>query len=324
MRKINKIIISIIILLILILSLTACISNDRVGSVTQLAQATSEPTENAKLIEQDAEPTYTSTAQSTLEPTPESTLEPTPEPTPTPVSHFEGYTLIQVDGGDLSGYRQPNVVVDIGFGDREYYAFTNEHGQLVKVTASRIVLQDENKEPVTSEGRYYHDEAKVPGTESNSLDEGHVIADSLGGVANAYNITPQNSILNRYGDQAYMEKVIRDAGGCTDFVAEIIYPNTSTQIPSHYKFSYILKGNLIIDEFDNINPDEVNATPTPTVEETQAPAVEVAYVGSAKSDKYHYLSCGSAKNILPENLVEFTSKEDAENHGYVPCGRCKP
>lgn len=43
--------------------------------------------------------------------------------------------LIKVDGGDQSGDREPNVVVDIGFGDREYWAFTNEHGQLVKVIA---------------------------------------------------------------------------------------------------------------------------------------------------------------------------------------------
>lgn len=34
---------------------------------------------------------------------------------------FDGYTLIEVDGGDLSGHREPNVVVDVGFGTREYY-----------------------------------------------------------------------------------------------------------------------------------------------------------------------------------------------------------
>jgi hypothetical protein len=34
---------------------------------------------------------------------------------------FAGYTLIEVDGGDLSGHREPNVVVNIGFGDREYW-----------------------------------------------------------------------------------------------------------------------------------------------------------------------------------------------------------
>lgn len=173
---------------------------------------------------------------------------------------FAGYKLIEVDGGNLSGHREPNVVVDIGFGDREYWAFTNEYGQLVKVVAKEIVLQDDSKEPVNSKGRYYPDEAKVPGVESKNLDEGHVIADSLGGVSNAYNITPQNSTLNRHGDQAYMEKVIRDAGGCTDFVAIITYPNTTTQIPSHYSYTYTIKGNVVNDEFDNINPDEYNSS----------------------------------------------------------------
>ncbi|MBM7584646.1 hypothetical protein JOC86_001183 [Bacillus pakistanensis] len=103
---------------------------------------------------------------------------------------FPGHKLIEVDGGDLSGYREPNVVVDIGYGDREYWAFTNEHGQLVRVVADEIFIQDDSNEPVLSSGRYYSDEAKVPGVESDVLDEGHIIADSLGGVSNAYNIPP--------------------------------------------------------------------------------------------------------------------------------------
>ena len=88
---------------------------------------------------------------------------------------FDGYKIIEVDGGNLSGHREPNVVVDIGFGYREYWAFTNEYSQLVKVIADKIILQDESKEPVNSKGRYYNDEAKVPGVESKNLDEGHVI-----------------------------------------------------------------------------------------------------------------------------------------------------
>mgnify|MGYP001149220023 CR=1 FL=1 len=56
-----------------------------------------------------------------------------------------------------------------------------------------------------------------------------------------------------------MEKVIRDAGGCTDFVEIITYPNTTTQIPSHYSYTYTINGNVINDEFDNIDPDKANA-----------------------------------------------------------------
>ena len=188
--------------------------------------------------------------------------EPVVEETPTQPNNelFSGYKLIEVDGGDLSGYREPNVVVDIGYGDREYWAFTNEYGQLVRVIADEIILQDDSNEPVLSSGRYYSDEAKVPGVESDVLDEGHIIADSLGGVSNAYNITPQDSTLNRHGDQAYMEDAIRSAGGATNFEAIITYPNTETQIPSSYQYTYTLMGNVIVDTFDNVNPDEVNAS----------------------------------------------------------------
>ncbi|MFL6559015.1 MAG: hypothetical protein ACJ8MO_23210 [Bacillus sp. (in: firmicutes)] len=187
---------------------------------------------------------------------------PVAEETPTQPTNelFSGYKLIEVDGGDLSGYREPNVVVDIGYGDREYWAFTNEYGQLVRVIADEIIIQDDNNEPVLSSGRYYSDEAKVPGVESDVLDEGHVIADALGGVSNAYNITPQDITLNRHGDQAYMEEVIRSAGGATNFEAIITYPNTETQIPSSYQYTYTLMGNEIVDTFDNVNPDEVNAS----------------------------------------------------------------
>ena len=171
---------------------------------------------------------------------------------------FEGYRVVTVDGGDTSGNRESKVAVDIGFGDREYWALTNEYGQLVKVVAKEIILQDDNTEPVTTDGRYYNDQSDVPGTELENYDKGHIIADSLGGVSNSYNITPQESTLNRYGTQAYMEESIRAAGGCTDFEAIITYPDTKTQIPSHYRFTYTLMGNVIVDDFDNVNPDESN------------------------------------------------------------------
>ncbi len=246
---------------------------------------------------------------------------------------FSGYKLIVVDGGNLSGHREPNVVVDIGFGDREYYAFTNEYGQLVKVIAKEIILQDDSTEPVNSSGRYYQDEAKVPGVESRTLDEGHVIADSLGGVSNAYNITPQNSILNRHGDQAYMEKVIRDAGGCTEFVAIITYPDTTTQIPSHYSYTYTINGNVINDEFDNVNPDEYNAsletnTSTNNSNSSNNTNTTINNSGSTSSpgkvywtpngNSYHTTkSCSTLSRS--KTILEGTLQESGKND---PCDRC--
>ena len=51
---------------------------------------------------------------------------------------------------------------------------------------------------------------------------------------------------------------IRKAGGAKKFEAIITYPNTKTQIPSSYQYTYTLKGNVIVDTFDNVNPDKVN------------------------------------------------------------------
>jgi len=69
--------------------------------------------------------------------------------------------------------------------------------------------------------------------------------------------------------------------------------------------------------------------PPPTEEEPPPPTEEEPpssgkFVGSKKSDVYHYPTCRYVKQILPENLIWFTSVEDARAHGYRPCKVCKP
>jgi len=48
------------------------------------------------------------------------------------------------------------------------------------------------------------------------------------------------------------------------------------------------------------------------------------FVGSAKSNKYHYPSCQWAEKISPSNEVWFSGSQDARNQGYVPCKACSP
>lgn len=91
-------------------------------------------------------------------------------------------------------------------------------------------------------------------------------------MSNAYNVTPQDSTLNRHGDQIYMESLIRSAGGVNDFEAIITYPDTSTHIPSHYEYTYTVRGNVVTDSFDNVNPDEVNEALGLTESEPEPPA----------------------------------------------------
>ncbi len=176
------------------------------------------------------------------------------------------FTLVSSSSCSLDGNRVANAKVDIGydstFATRDYWAYTNEYSQLFYVTAEEIVLQNDLLE-IGDDNRYCDDEAKVPGTEATNLDEGHVIADSLGGASNAYNITPQESDLNRYGTQADIEEDIRDHGGATNFEAIIQYPNSKTQIPSMYTISYTVNGNdksyTFANDYDGTNDSQTSA-----------------------------------------------------------------
>lgn len=166
-------------------------------------------------------------------------------------------TTLSIDTCDLSGKRQPNVRVDVGVDtsqiNREYFGYTNKHSQLVKVEAKELFLQ--TKEEEKHKGRYCKDEARVPGTEQPDLDQGHVIADSLGGASNAYNITPQKSNVNRQGGSQYnLEQeflsLLRNGTRITDVVVLITYPNETTMTPSSYEFRWVQNGSsrsLIID-----------------------------------------------------------------------------
>ncbi len=202
-----------------------------------------------------------------------------------------------VEACNTSGYRQPNVKVDIGFdssyANREYWAYTNEYSQLVYVSADEIIVQNDDIEPVKSNDRYCNDEAKVSGVESSELDEGHVIADSLGGVSNAYNITPQESQLNRYGTQADIEKSIRNAGGATNFEATIAYSDNTTMIPSTYSISYYIGNTPYSYEFSNDYNEETNSVSTTYATE---PITENQNIEDQSNPNVYYENCTDVRN----------------------------
>jgi competence protein ComEC len=64
--------------------------------------------------------------------------------------------------------------------------------------------------------------------------------------------------------------------------------------------------------------------PQPEPQPEPTPPTKGNFVGSHESDKYHYPSCRSAKQIKAENELWFTSVQDARAANYVPCGVCKP
>jgi hypothetical protein len=48
------------------------------------------------------------------------------------------------------------------------------------------------------------------------------------------------------------------------------------------------------------------------------------YVASKNGKVFHTANCSSSNRILPENMVTYNSREDAERDGKRPCKICKP
>lgn len=48
------------------------------------------------------------------------------------------------------------------------------------------------------------------------------------------------------------------------------------------------------------------------------------YVGNANSKKFHYADCSAAQKMKASNRVEFNSRDEAINAGYIPCKKCQP
>lgn len=70
------------------------------------------------------------------------------------------------------------------------------------------------------------------------------------------------------------------------------------------------------------SPEESVQAPAP--EDPPADIPDGVYCGSKNSDVFHLSTCGSVSQISPENLVTYSSREDAIRRGKRPCKKCKP
>ena len=48
------------------------------------------------------------------------------------------------------------------------------------------------------------------------------------------------------------------------------------------------------------------------------------YIGNRNTKKFHHFNCTSVNDMKGSNKVSFSSREDAIDNGYAPCGRCDP
>lgn len=79
------------------------------------------------------------------------------------------------------------------------------------------------------------------------------------------------------------------------------------------------ESNIIVDTADDINSD-IDKEPIITNPEP----IESDYLANSNTGKFHEPYCSHAKKISSGNRVEFSSRNDAINSGYVACKVCKP
>jgi flagellar biosynthesis protein FlhF len=54
------------------------------------------------------------------------------------------------------------------------------------------------------------------------------------------------------------------------------------------------------------------------------PAVRTTFVANQNSDVYHFSDCKWSKKIKLDNIIKFSSAQEAEAHNFLPCSSCKP
>ena len=117
-------------------------------------------------------------------------------------------------------------------------------------------------------------------------------------------------------------------------IAVVYLEDPDGSINTTHPFNRLLvdAGHAVVKDFTNNEFDPAmwweegipQPEPSPAPEIAPTTAKSGQFVGSVRSDKYHYPSCKWGKTIASHNEIWFSSSEEARAAGYVPCGVCKP
>jgi micrococcal nuclease len=127
----------------------------------------------------------------------------------------------------------------------------------------------------------------------------------------------------------------RDGRGPYGRLIAVVYledPDGSINTTHPFNRLLVDAGHAVVKDFTNNEFDpatwweegipQPELSPVPDTTTTTAKSGQ--FVGSVRSDKYHYPSCKWGKTIASHNEIWFSSSEEARAAGYVPCGVCKP
>lgn len=302
----------------------------------------------AHTLEQIPEPTIESTAEPTIVPVTETTPTPTVEPIvtmmaePTPIPAPElskGY----IDAKSLNMRAEPNKKSDI---IQEY-----EGGQVVEITGEdgdwyKVAVAGKTgymlKEYVAMGSAAEQKETPVKETEYLKVDavKGYVDAGSLNMRAKP---SKSSDIVKEYEGGQIVEIIgengdwykVAVAGATGYMLKEYVGKGTATSraeaTVTRTKTEEKQIVNLTIKPTEELEETKPTAKPAETpvaitrTTETPVPldvSGDCAYIGNAKSKKFHNPTCRTLPD--PENRVCLSSREQAVQEGYAPCGNCDP
>lgn len=78
-----------------------------------------------------------------------------------------------------------------------------------------------------------------------------------------------------------------------------------------------------VQKISNVKEDSYDEEPEPVIDTEISSGTK--YVLNTNTEKFHYPSCNSVKQIKPENYQEyFGSRSNVIAQGFVPCKNCNP
>ena len=158
-----------------------------------------------------------------------------------------------------------------------------------------------------------------------------IIYDKKGNYLFEDSFSSYNDGPNVYQYTLNVEKTIYKKMGSVELVLSTSDGNVLT-----YMTTYDIKnGGNIKDYVDDV----IDYTPEPRISSTSSSSSSYSYdsssydtdndvygdyIGSSNTHKFHQSFCSWADNIKSGNQVSFSSRQEAIDSGYSPCGHCNP
>ena len=75
---------------------------------------------------------------------------------------------------------------------------------------------------------------------------------------------------------------------------------------------------------DGLSYSVTGLSAVPVKTERTIVETEAMYIGNKKSMRFHVPTCRAVAQMKEKNKVEFSSREEAVERGFIPCGDCNP